>query len=142
MFLIRNGLWLVTTYGGKAASVIIGALLTVVLFLASIAASQAATGTAVSAVYFGQPITVRETYSRVKGLIFRVVLVMIGMGIGITIGLLLLIVPGIILALMWALTIPVVVRAVTHEYRPRLRWESHKPCQGPRWQFCAPRQER
>jgi hypothetical protein len=109
MFLIRNGLWLVTTYGGKAASVIIGALLTVVLFLASIAASQAATVTAVSAVYFGQPITVRETYSRVKGLIFRVVLVMIGMGMGIGIGLLLLLVPGIILALMWALTIPVVV---------------------------------
>src|SRR5690242_11686210 len=110
MFLIRNGLCLVTTYGGKAeAPVIIGGLLTVVLFLASVAASQAATVTAVSAVYFGQSITVRATYSRIKGLIFRVVLVMIGMGMGIGIGLLLLLFPGIILALMWALTIPVVV---------------------------------
>jgi hypothetical protein len=110
MFLIRNGVNLLTTLGGKTAILtIVGVLLTIVLFLASVAAAQAATVTAVSAVYFGQAITVQETYSRIMGLVLRVVLVMIGMGIGIVLGLLLLIIPGIILTLMWALTIPVVV---------------------------------
>src|SRR5215469_6901848 len=84
MFLIRNGVGLFTTYAGRFST------------------------TAVSAVYFGQPITVRGAYSKIMGMIFRVVLVMIGMGIGIMIGTVLLIVPGIILALMWALTIPIV----------------------------------
>jgi hypothetical protein len=113
MFLIRIGYYFLTLHSGKSAvfvaSAIIGSLLTIVLYLASMAACQAATITAVSTVYFGQPITLGETYSRIMGQIPLVVLTMIGMGIGIAIGIVLLIVPGIILALMWALTIPVVV---------------------------------
>ncbi len=84
-------------------------LLTVVFFMAAIAASQAGTVSAVSAVYLERPTSVREAYATVMRLLPRVVLVMIGMGIGILIGTLLFIVPGIILTLMWALTIPVVV---------------------------------
>jgi hypothetical protein len=89
--------------------VVIGGLAAVLCYLVSVAAAQAATVTAVSSVYLGEAVTVGETYSRVKGKILRVALAMIGMGIGIFIGLLLLLVPGIILFLMWALTIPVVV---------------------------------
>jgi hypothetical protein len=92
-----------------AVGVVIGALAAVLCYLVSVAAAQAATVTAVSSVYLGRALTVGETYSRVKDKILRVALAMIGMGIGIFIGLLLLIVPGIILFLMWALTIPVVV---------------------------------
>jgi uncharacterized membrane protein len=77
--------------------------------LVAVAATQAATVTAVSAVYLGQSITVVESYARVLGMLIRVILVMIGMGIGIGIGVILLVVPGIILGCMWALTIPVVV---------------------------------
>lgn len=94
---------------GAVAAMVIGGLVAVVCYLLSVAAAQAATVTAVSSVYLGQATTVGESYSRVKDKIVRVALAMIGMGIGIGIGLLLLIVPGIILFLMWALTIPVVV---------------------------------
>lgn len=94
---------------GATATVIVASLITVVFYLASVAAAQAATVTAVSSVYLGNSTTVGSAYGRVRGMILRVVLVMIGMGIGIGIGLLLLIVPGIILTLMWALTIPIVV---------------------------------
>jgi hypothetical protein len=94
---------------GAAVGMVFGGLAAVLCYLLSVAAAQAATVTAVSSVYLGQSLTVRETYSRVKGKVIRVVLAMIGMGIGVGLGLLLLIVPGIILILMWALTIPVVV---------------------------------
>jgi Membrane domain of glycerophosphoryl diester phosphodiesterase len=94
---------------GAVVAMVLGGLVAALCYLVSVAAAQAATVTAVSSVYLGETVTVRETYSRVKGKIVRVVLTMVGMGIGIGIGLLLLIVPGIILALMWSLTIPVVV---------------------------------
>jgi hypothetical protein len=96
-------------HASAAVGMVIGGLVAIVCYLVSVAAAQAATVTAVSSVYLGQTLTVGETYSRVRGKIVRVVLTMIGMGIGIGIGLLLLIVPGIILFLMWGLTIPVVV---------------------------------
>lgn len=106
-FMIECGLLLVPKQATGAT--IFGTLLNLVLSMAAVAAAQAATVTAVSAVYLDQRITVRESYSRIMGMIPRVVLVMIGMGIGIGIGILLVIVPGIIFALMWALTIPIVV---------------------------------
>lgn len=106
-FMIQCGLLLIPKQATGVT--LFGTLLSLILSLAAVAAAQAATVTAVSAVYLDQRITVRESYSRVLGMILRVVLVMIGMGIGIGIGILLLIVPGVILALMWALTIPIVV---------------------------------
>ncbi len=115
LFILRVGFGLLQISAAKipqigaVAAVGIGALLGVLCYLVSVAAAQAATVTAVSSVYLGQPITVRETYSQVKGKLLRVVLAMIGMGIGVSIGLILLVVPGIILFLMWSLTIPVVV---------------------------------
>ena len=96
-------------HGGGVAAVVISGLGVVLCYLVSVSAAQAATVTAVSSVYLGQTITVRETYSRIKGKVTRVALTMIGMWIGTGIGFVLLIVPGIILFLMWALTIPVVV---------------------------------
>lgn len=94
---------------GATAAMIVTALASVLCYLLSVAAAQAATVTAVSSVYLGQSLTLREAYSRVKGKVIRVMLAMIGMGIGVGLGFLLLIVPGIVLVLMWALTIPVVV---------------------------------
>lgn len=114
LFVIRVvfGVMQISALKGHVSAVVgmvIGALAAILCYLVSVAAAQAATVTAVSSVYLGQTITVGETYSRVRGKIIRVALTMIGMGIGIMIGLVLLIVPGIILFLMWALTIPVVV---------------------------------
>src|SRR5215469_18216689 len=73
------------------------------------AASQGATVIAVSNVHLGRQTTITESFAGINGRIFYLALIMIGYWIGIGVGLALLIVPGIILALMWALTIPVAV---------------------------------
>lgn len=114
LFVIRVGFGLLQTSAlkgqvGATAAFAIGALAAALCYLASVAAAQAATVTAVSSIHLGRTLTIRETYARVKGKIVRVVLTIVGLGIGVGIGLLLLIVPGIILFLMWSLTIPVVV---------------------------------
>ena len=87
----------------------IGFLVAVVLQVLGIAAAHAATIVVVSAAYLERPISLREAYGRVSGMLFRVFFIMIGSGIGIAIGTVLLIVPGVILFLMWALAIPVAV---------------------------------
>jgi len=84
-------------------------LATYALTLGVTAASQGATVIAVSHVHLGRPATIAESFAGIKGRIFYLALIMIGYGIGVGIGFLLLIVPGIILGLMWALTIPVAV---------------------------------
>jgi hypothetical protein len=80
-----------------------------VVYLAVVAASQGATVMAVSKVHLDHPTSVSESFASIKGRIFYLSLIMIGVGIGIGVGFVLLIVPGIILALMWALAIPVAV---------------------------------
>jgi len=87
----------------------VGYLVLIIVRLLAVAAATSATIVVVSAAYLEQPITVREAYRRVSGMLFRVFFIMIGAGIGIGLGTLLLIVPGIILFLMWALAIPVAV---------------------------------
>jgi len=88
---------------------VLGFILLLVLRLLGVAAASSATIIVVSAAYLERPITIREAYGRVAGMLVRVFLIMIVMGIGIGIGMLLLIVPGVILFLMWALAIPVAV---------------------------------
>jgi hypothetical protein len=88
---------------------LIWTLATYALTLGVTAASQGATVIAVSHVHLGRPATIAESFAGIKGRIFYLALIMIGYGIGVGIGFLLLIVPGIILGLMWALTIPVAV---------------------------------
>jgi len=73
------------------------------------AASQGATVIAVSNVHLGRQTSITESFAGIKGRIFYLALIMIGYWIGIGVGLVLLVVPGVILALMWALTIPVAV---------------------------------
>jgi len=84
-------------------------LLTIVLSLAVAAASQGATVVAVSKVHLGAPSSVSEAFAGIKGRIWGLVGIMLGLGLAIGIGILFLVVPGIILALMWAVTIPVAV---------------------------------
>ena len=111
MFIVRGGLVLAPQLLGSSASVaiIVGALLFAVFYLIGVAAAQSGTIIAVSAVHLSQPITIGEAYGRVREMLVRIVLLTIGLGIGIGIATLLLIVPGIIVALMWALAVPVAV---------------------------------
>jgi glycerophosphoryl diester phosphodiesterase family protein len=73
------------------------------------AASQAATVVAVSDVHLGRPASVVESFSRVKGHIPGVIGVSMLVGLGVGAGLIALIVPGVLLALMWSLAVPVKV---------------------------------
>lgn len=80
-----------------------------IVSLAVMAASQGATVIAVSQLHLGRPTSIAESFAGIKGRILYLALIMIGYWIGIGVGLVLLIIPGIILALMWALAIPVAV---------------------------------
>jgi hypothetical protein len=80
-----------------------------VVTLAVSAASQGATVIAVSHVYLGRPITVTAALSAVRRQIPALAVTWVVLGLAATLGLLLLVVPGVILMLMWALAIPVAV---------------------------------
>jgi hypothetical protein len=94
---------------GFTGTSLVWTLATFVVSLAAVAASQGATVIAVSHVHLDRPISIAESFAGMKGKILYVALIMIGSWIAIGIGFVLLIIPGIILALMWALTIPVAV---------------------------------
>jgi len=113
LFVIQAAtLWAPKTFSLSASAslgVVLGFLVALVLRLLGAAAANAAIVMVVSAAYLERPITLREAYSRVSGMLLRVFFIMIGAGLGIGVGLLLLIVPGVVLFLMWALAIPVAV---------------------------------
>lgn len=71
------------------------------------AASQAATVVAVSQVHLDRPASVSDSFSRVKGEIWGVIGLSLLMGLAIGFGFIALIVPGVLLALMWSLAVPV-----------------------------------
>jgi len=96
------------TFGGAGISGL-WTLVTFVLALGVGAISQGGTVVAVSQVHLGRPVSISEAFAGMKGRALSLALIMIGYWIGIGVGFVLLIVPGIILALMWALTIPVAV---------------------------------
>ncbi len=73
------------------------------------AAVQAATIVAVAQVHLNRPATVWDSFARIKHLILRVIGLGIVVGLGTSLGLLLCIVPGILLALRWAIAVPVAV---------------------------------
>jgi hypothetical protein len=73
------------------------------------AASQAATVVAVSQVHLDRSASIGDSFSKVKGEIAGVIGMSFLVGLGVGAGLIALIVPGILLALMWSLAIPVKV---------------------------------
>jgi glycerophosphoryl diester phosphodiesterase family protein len=93
----------------SAAAGVAMMLATLVLTLGVTATSQGATVIAVSQTHLNRSTSIAESFAGIKGRILYLALIMIGYGIGVGIGFLLLIIPGIILGLMWALTIPVAV---------------------------------
>jgi hypothetical protein len=102
---VRSG----TTTMKFTATTLVWSLGSIVIYLGAVAASQGATVMAVSKVHLGNATSISESFAGMKGRILYLALIMIGVGIGVGVGFILLIVPGIILALMWALTIPVAV---------------------------------
>jgi len=80
-----------------------------VIVLPIYATTHGATVLAVSKVHFGQSTTVGESLSGIMGRVLGISFILFGIWMGVGIGFVLLIVPGIILWLMWSLAIPVTV---------------------------------
>lgn len=87
----------------------VGAVVAAVASYIAIQISQAATVMAVSHLHLDRPTTIGTAYSSAKGSMGRVTGISFAIGIAVGIGFLLLIGPGIYLALAWSLAIPVTV---------------------------------
>jgi hypothetical protein len=85
---------------------VIAFVIGMILFVIAFAVSQAATTVGVSEIYMGREISVLSAYGAIKGKMFRVLGLVFGLGFLTVLGFILLIVPGIYLALTWALAIP------------------------------------
>ena len=83
------------------------ALLVVSLFVATTV--QAATIVAVSQLQLGRPVTIGLAYAQVRTRILPLVFVAVAVGFLIGLGLVLLIIPGVLLALRWSLAVPAAV---------------------------------
>jgi hypothetical protein len=91
------------------ATTLLLSLLSAAVYLVAVSAAQAATVVAVSDVHLERPASIGAAYARVKECLLQVLLAVILMGIGVTLGAILLILPGVLLALAWSLAIPVIV---------------------------------
>jgi hypothetical protein len=88
---------------------IIWVLASLLVYLVTIAVSQGATVIAVSQIQLGRDTSVSEAFAAIRSRIGELSIIILGVGIRIGLGFLLLIVPGIMLSIRWALTIPVAV---------------------------------
>lgn len=79
------------------------------VYLVTTALVQGATVVAVSQILLGRETNVGEAFGRIWSRIGELILLILNMGLRIVLGFLLLVLPGVILALMYALTIPVAV---------------------------------
>lgn len=94
---------------GGAVATVGWALLTMLVYVLALAASTSATVVAVSDVHLEKSTSCSAAYNAVKSRIPHLLLIMVGVWIGVMLGFVLIIIPGIILALMWSLAIPVAV---------------------------------
>jgi hypothetical protein len=98
---------------GFSTASVVWTFVTLLVSIPVVAVSHGATVIAVSKVHLGDETTVVEALSGIKGRIVSLSLIMLGIGVGVGVGFMLLLIPGIILALMWSLSIPVAVLEAT-----------------------------
>ena len=79
------------------------------VYLVTLSVSQGATVIAVSQIQLGRDTTISEAFATIGPRIGELSIITLGMSIVIALGFVLLIVPGIVLSMMWALTIPAAV---------------------------------
>jgi hypothetical protein len=92
-----------------AALTWLGALMAAVISLVGLFWVQGALATAVEDVRDGRPdLSIRETFDRVRPQLAAIVVAGVIAAIGVVLGLLLLIVPGLVLMTWWVLVIPVI----------------------------------
>ena len=91
---------------GLLTGMIAGTIVFLLAYLFLAGAAQAATIFAVSDLYLGRTASVRGSYRKVGGKAFRVILVLILVGLAVGVGFLLLIIPGFILLCRTAVAVP------------------------------------
>ena len=96
-------------FAGSFAGFGLGAIVAGLASYLAIEVAHASTIMAVSNLHLDRPVTIGTAYSAARGSMGRVIGISFGIGIALGIGFLLLIVPGIYLALAWSLAIPVTV---------------------------------
>ncbi|HEX8835393.1 MAG TPA: hypothetical protein VF748_00525 [Candidatus Acidoferrum sp.] len=89
-----------------ASGAIVGGIVFLLAYFLLAGAAQAATIFAVSDLYLGRAATVRGSFRKVGGKAFRVILVILLVGLTVGVGFLLLIIPGIILFCRTAVAVP------------------------------------
>ena len=94
---------------GSVLASALGTFVGVLAYLLALATSQAATVIAVSDVHLGRPASIAAAFVAIRGRLLRTMGIMVGVGIGVAVGFLLLIIPGIYLGLAWSLAVPVTV---------------------------------
>jgi len=97
------------TSPGLIGGIVAGAIGGMFLFFLMIGVAHAATVSAVSDLYLGQPTSVRAAYAQAKGSIWIVIAVMFMSFLATVVGLFLFLIPGIYLACRLAVSIPVAV---------------------------------
>ena len=94
---------------GGAVMTLAWLIVTMIVYFVTIAISQGATIIAVSQIQLQREATASGAFAAIRPRIGEIALVILGMGLRILVGFLFFIVPGVYLAIVWSLTIPVVV---------------------------------
>src|SRR5262249_6691631 len=84
-------------------------MVSLIVYLSALAVAQGATVVAVSRLHLGRSVTVAEAFRAIKSRVVTLWLTTLVIAVAVIFGALLLIVPGMLLALMWSLALPVVV---------------------------------
>ena len=98
-----------TTTLGSTPTTLLWLLATILIYFITIAVSQGATIIAVSQIQLDRDASASAAFAAIRSRIGELSLLMFGMGLRILLGFLLLVVPGIYLAIIWSLAIPVAV---------------------------------
>jgi glycerophosphoryl diester phosphodiesterase family protein len=94
---------------GGALMTLAWLIVTMIVYFVTIAISQGATIIAVSQIQLQREATASGAFAAIRSRIGEIALVILGMALRILVGFLFFIVPGLYLAIVWSLTIPVVV---------------------------------
>jgi hypothetical protein len=100
---------LIRAYNFGIAAILIWYMVLIIASIVTSMMAYAATTIAVSDLHLGRAASIRTAYAGVKGCYFRLFVTTILIFFGTCFGLILFIVPGIILALSWSLSVPVIV---------------------------------
>jgi hypothetical protein len=95
--------------GAGALFAVTSVLALAFVYLVTTALAQGATVVAVSQILLGRETNVAEAFGSIWSRIGELLILMLNMGVRIMLGFLLFIVPGVVLALMYALAVPVAV---------------------------------